>query len=349
MSKQPRKPRIVPMDKNATTKMPDNKNTASRRPMAQNDMSLVVANVEESEQINDFAAASQPSAKTGFPWFNLFLGTAAALISLAAGLAIDRLIRELFERQTWLGWTASALTALLVVAVIAIVLREIWGISRLNTINSLRGKAEKILAGERPKDGINLVRDLESLYSSRADLAKTRTKFAQNRANIIDGQDLLTLFESTYMGPIDKQAKSLVMQAAKRVSLVTAISPRALVDIAYVLMENIRLIRRISTIYGGRPGAMGFWRLTRNILGHLALTGAIAAGDSLIQQFVGHGIAARISTKLGEGVVNGMLTARIGIAAMDLARPMPFDALARPGISEYFKELTRSFSKANDK
>ena len=61
-------------------------------------------------------------------------------------------------------------------------------------------------------------------------------------------------------------------------------------------------------------------------MGHLAVTGAIAAGDSLIQQFVGHGLAARLSTKLGEGIVNGLLTARIGIAAMDQARPMEFHA-----------------------
>ncbi|MCF6321874.1 MAG: YcjF family protein [Rhizobiaceae bacterium] len=344
MSKQPRKPRIVQLngDSSKKTRVP-----ASRRPMAQNDLSLVVASPQAEEIVKEFSAPSSPPVKTGFPWLSWFLGAAAALLSLGAGLAIDQLIVELFERQTWLGWAASAAAALLVLAAIAIILREIWGISRLNTISALREKAIKIQAGERPKDGINLVRDLDSLYSSRADMANVRSKFAQDRINILDGQDLLTLFETTYMSPIDEQAKSLVMQSAKRVSLVTAISPRALVDIAYVMMENIRLIRRLSTIYGGRPGALGFWRLTRNILGHLAQTGAIAAGDSLIQQFVGHGIAARLSTKLGEGVVNGMLTARIGIAAMDLARPMPFNALPRPGVSEYFKELTRSFSSSD--
>ena len=136
------------------------------------------------------------------------------------------------------------------------------------------------------------------------------------------------------------------MQSARRVSVVTAISPRALVDIAYVLMENTRLIRRISQLYGGRPGALGFWKLTRNVLGHLAVTGTIAAGDSLIQQIVGHGIAARLSAKLGEGVVNGLLTARIGLAAIDQARPLQFYSQPRPGISEYFTELTGSLTNS---
>ena len=118
----------------------------------------------------------------------------------------------------------------------------------------------------------------------------------------------------------------MILDAAKRVSLVTAVSPRALVDVAYVVFEAGRLIRRLAELYGGRPGTLGFFRLARNVLAHLAVTGSIAVGDSFVQQIVGHGLAARLSAKLGEGVVNGMMTARIGIAAMETARPLPFSA-----------------------
>ena len=131
------------------------------------------------------------------------------------------------------------------------------------------------------------------------------------------------------------------MASAKRVSIVTAVSPRALIDLAFVLMENLRLIRRLSQLYGGRPGLLGFMRLTRNVLVHLATTGAIAVGDSLVQQVVGHGLAARLSARLGEGVVNGLLTTRIGIAAIDVCRPMPFGAQKRPKISDFLGELVK--------
>ena len=53
----------------------------------------------------------------------------------------------------------------------------------------------------------------------------------------------------------------------------------------------------------------------------------MAAGDSLIQQVLGHGIAAKLSARLGEGVLNGLLTARLGLAAIEVARPLP---LRRP-------------------
>jgi putative membrane protein len=136
----------------------------------------------------------------------------------------------------------------------------------------------------------------------------------------------------------------MILDAAKRVSIVTAVSPRALVDLAYVVFEAGRLIRRLSELYGGRPGTLGFLRLTRGVLAHLAVTGAIAAGDDFVHQIVGQGLAARLSAKLGEGIVNGMMTARIGVAAMEVTRPLPFTALKRPGMADFLSALA-SFAR----
>jgi putative membrane protein len=80
-------------------------------------------------------------------------------------------------------------------------------------------------------------------------------------------------------------------------------------------------------------------------MAHLAVTGTIAAGDSLIQQLVGHGLAARLSARLGEGVVNGMMTIRIGIAAMETARPLPFSAVKRPRMGDFASALTSFAAK----
>ena len=67
----------------------------------------------------------------------------------------------------------------------------------------------------------------------------------------------------------------------------------------------------------------------------------MAAGDTLVQQLVGHGLAARLSAKLGEGVVTGMMTVRIGMAAMDTVRPLPFVAVRRPSVGDYLGALAR--------
>ena len=68
----------------------------------------------------------------------------------------------------------------------------------------------------------------------------------------------------------------------------------------------------------------------RHVIAHLTVTGGMAAGDSLVQQMLGHGVAAKLSARLGEGVLNGLLTARLGLAAIEVARPLPFAALPPP-------------------
>ncbi len=102
----------------------------------------------------------------------------------------------------------------------------------------------------------------------------------------------------------------------------------------FVAAQALRLIRRIAEIYGGRPGLLGAWRLARAVGSHLAITGGMAVGDSLMQTILGHGIAAKISARLGEGVLNGLLTARIGLSAMAVCRPMPYFAQKPPGVRE---------------
>jgi len=73
----------------------------------------------------------------------------------------------------------------------------------------------------------------------------------------------------------------------------------------------------------------------------LAITGGMAAGDSLLQQVVGHGIASRISARLGEGVLNGLMTTRVGLAAIAACRPSPFLGRSAPNVQDVAPFLFR--------
>ena len=282
-------------------------------------------------------------------WLRLLVGALGGLVTLAIGLAIDTLIRDLFARNDALGWLAITLAALAVVALLALAVREIAGLLRLRRITAIPAA---MAAAEAADDRIGaraVARELGRLYGGRPDTARGRAALAGLAAEIIDGRDLIGLAETELLLPLDEAARRMVLASSKRVALVTAISPRALVDVIFVGAEILRLIRRLATLYGGRPGTLGFIRLTRSALTHLAVTGGMAAGDSLVQQILGHGIAARLSARLGEGVVNGLLTARVGIAAIEVCRPLPFVNGRPPRLADVMAELRRLGGDARDK
>ena len=171
-----------------------------------------------------------------------------------------------------------------------------------------------------------------------AQLARARSTLVSHADDIIDGTDMIKLAERELLAPLDEEARRLVSSAAQRVSVVTAVSPRALIDVLFVFVAAMRLIRQLARLYGGRPRMLS---LLRHVIGHLAITGGMAVGDSLVQQMLGHGIAAKLSQRLGEGVLNGLLTARLGLAAIDVTRPLPFTALPRPALGDLAKDLLR--------
>jgi putative membrane protein len=102
------------------------------------------------------------------------------------------------------------------------------------------------------------------------------------------------------------------------------------------------MLRTLAAIYGGRPGFIAILRLLRLVAGHLAVAGGIAFTDDVLQQVVGHGLTARLSRRLGEGLVNGGFTIRIGIAALEVLRPLPYIEARQPRLREFVSEFLKA-------
>lgn len=239
-------------------------------------------------------------------------------------------VTGLFARNPLLGWVAFALLAAAVTAAVLLALREWAAYARLDRLDTLRQRAEVTRAAADLKEARALTAALVRLYTARSETAWGRSRIAEREAEIMDADALLSLVETEVLGPLDTLAQAAVERSARQVATVTALVPLALADVATALFANLRMIRRIAEIYGGRSGALGSWGLLRRVFSHLVATGALALTDDLIGSVAGGGLLSKLSRRFGEGLVNGALTARIGIAAIDLCRPLPFVALARP-------------------
>src|SRR5262249_42742472 len=282
---------------------------------------------------------TMPDLGRGLRWGTIFIGALGGLVSLLASLWLYDYVVVLIARDDWIGWAAAALLGLVLFALLMIVLREIAGVARLGRLGKIRHEADSAARQNDKPLAIDVAHRLKRLYAGRKDLAWGLQRLAEHEHDIMNAGELLRLTERTLVAPLDPYARGMVASSAKRVSVVTAVSPGAVVDMLFVGTENLHLLRRLATLYGARPGTLSLLRLARMVVTHIVLTGGVAIGDDVIQQMVGHGLTAKLSARLGVGLFNGALPARIGIAAIDVCRPLPYIESQRPRFRELVAEV----------
>ncbi len=275
------------------------------------------------------ALAARRGSRLGRWFWRVAAALFVFILSIAAWSAIDALLAA----NPVLGWIATVLVSLFVLLSVLICLRELAALARLSRMGEIHRQAEAALAGGGDLAQARAVAGrISALYAGREALSWGRTRFDERRGDVFDADALFHLAEVELLAPLDAAARIEVEAAARQVATVTAVVPLALADVAAALTSNLRMIRRIAEIYGGRAGTLGAWRLTRAVMTHLVATGAVAVGDDLIGSVAGGSVLSRVSRRFGEGVVNGALTARVGIAAMEVCRPLPFAAQRKPQV-----------------
>ncbi|MGE0007895.1 MAG: YcjF family protein [Parvibaculaceae bacterium] len=290
--------------------------------------------------------APLPSSRA-LRWGSLLISTLFGLFVMWAGLSVTGLIEELFRRSQYLGWIGLGLAGLAGLAALAIILREIWGLARLNRIEHVQADAAHALNHDDDAAARRVLAALKDIYSRRPDAALGLKTLALHESDVMDGKDRVRLADRDLVSRFDGEAHRIIARRSRRVTMLTAVTPAAALDILFVAAQNLRMLREIAGLYGGRPSALATLRLARMVIGHLAVTGGLALSDSVIQHVVGKGLIGRLSARFGEGAVNGILTARIGLAARDVCRPIPQEAEAKETLAGLTRELL-SFTREDD-
>ena len=289
-------------------------------------------------------ATASPSVlpPRGIKWGAILGSAILGLAALAFSLWLTRFVTDALARDDLIGWTATALAAIAAIAALAIVLRETIGLMRLRKLGRLRRDLEASLDARDARQEKEHLRDLMSSFSNRDDLRWSIARFRDHEGDVRDPGDLARLADREIFAPLDQRAKRIVLTSAKRISVVTAISSMPLVDVVFVLVENLRMLRTLATLYGGRPGVMAALKLGRMVVTHLVATGGVALTDDLLGQFLGQDLLRRLSRRLGEGAFNGAMTARIGTAAIQVIRPLPFLDAPPVRVRDFLSELFRT-------
>lgn len=287
-------------------------------------------------------AAPAAAPRGGVRWGAILVSALLGLAMLSFSLWLTEFATQALAREDVIGWIAVALVAAGGLAASAIVLRETAGLMRLRRLGRLRRELDEVLDARDVAREKALLRQLLDAFAGRGDVRWSIARFREHEGDVRDPGDLARLADREVFAPLDQRAKRVVLASAKRVSVVTAISPMPLVDVIFVLMENLRMLRSLAMLYGGRPGTMAALKLGRMVVTHLVATGGIALTDDLLGQVLGQDLLRRLSRRLGEGAFNGAMTARIGTAAIQVIRPLPFLEASPVRVRDFLAELFRS-------
>jgi len=271
-----------------------------------------------------------------------------SIVVFAAGIWAWNFVLGLAAANPVLGAVAAVLIVAFLLVMAAIAVRELAAFARLGRIDTIHRAAAQALVDGDATAAREAAAKVARLYAGRAEVKLGREAYAAREEEVFDADAILALAEQEMLPALDALARREVEAASRQVATVTAVVPLALADLAAALVSNIRMIRRIAEIYGGRSGTLGSWRLTRAVFAHLIATGAVAVGDDLIGSLAGGGVLAKVSRRFGEGVVNGALTARVGVAAIEVCRPLPFMVLRKPRVTNLVQRaLTGLFPGGN--
>lgn len=282
-------------------------------------------------------------------------------VKVAAAVALLFLLATVAQSVQWLVdfWLAKqwiyfafALVAFGVVGLgLTALLREFWRLRYLRR-HILRQQASRQfnLALEKTKSAVQISPVLNDEQATQfcTEIAKSlaideqQPEFIRWKAQINpahSGQEVALLFSQNVLQPIDKKAKKIVMKTAVESAVVVAVSPLAVVDMFFVAWRNIRLINQIAKLYGMELGYFSRLKLMKLVLLNMAFTGATELINDVGMDWLSQDLAAKLSARAAQGIGVGLLTARLGIKAIEFCRPMSFQSNEKLRLSHIQREL----------
>lgn len=271
-------------------------------------------------------------------------GALAALLLVALGFDTADLLGRAFAASVALGMLVALLAVTAGIAAVAMLVNELLSLRRLRRIEAMRAEAERLGAehlGIDSRQGAaeRFAGSLVALYADRPELASALAGVRDHVTDAHDDGEIVRLLDRQVLAPLDRAAYQRVLRASRDTAVATALSPAAVLDLVIVLWRNLKLVREIAALYGARPGYVGSLRLLRRMLANIAVAGVAESAHHVAVEALGGSLAAAISTRMGQGVINGLLTARVGITAMHLCRPIAFGPDNSPSLNRIRKEL----------
>ncbi len=254
-------------------------------------------------------------------------------------LQASRYLGDLISTDPAYGWPLTILTVMVAISALTLFGRELFDLHRLQRRATLRSAAERLMLSELHGEAEPLIAAVRLELRPARGLREGLQAYDRHLSDALDDGERLRLFERNVLAPVDRRAYGLVVESARDIGLLTALSPLGLLDGVLVLWRTTLMLRAVARLYGVAPGTSATLSLLRRCLRNAALAGLADVVTHAALEHAGASLAAMLSARAGQGAGNALLSARLGIQAIKLTRPLPFVAEEEPRLRHIRRAL----------
>jgi len=250
-----------------------------------------------------------------------------------------------YHHSISLGTLFSILIVSVVSAALVLIWRSYQNILALRKVSALQAEGKMLIAANGHGDATRYINQIAQLYISRPDVKARLDRFYAILNDSHHDQDVCTLFSTEVMKEIDQQAYTIIVQRSKETALMIMFSPVPLLDVILTLWRNVKMIRDIATLYGGRPQFLGSLALVTSVVQNLIYADISEMVADSVSEIFGSSMISVMSAGAAQGLGSGVMTARVGLQAMQVCRPLPFTEEEKPRLKAIRWEIVSSLKK----
>lgn len=280
-------------------------------------------------------------------WRRMVVAGAGLLLLSSVAQGIGAFVSA-WQHQQWFSLGALTAGGIFVLAGVGAIGGEWRRLYRLRERVTQRSRAADLLKSHALVEGRAFCQQL----AAQAGIGADHPALQRWQAALHDSQsdrEVLTLYAKLVQPVIDRQVRLTISRFAAESTLLVAVSPLALVDVSFIAWRNFRLVNRIAALYGIDLGYFSRIRLFRLVLVNIAFAGISEWVREIGMDLVSQDLTARLSARAAQGMGAGLLTARLGLKAMELCRPLPWLPGEKPRLGEFRRELLGQLKTALDK
>ncbi len=287
--------------------------------------------------------SSNATVATGL-WVWLVGALALLLVLLTLENAV-LFIAQQFDYGILLGITFTILVSTIALALGMAIWQNYQDILALRNISKLQEEGRLIIATDGYGNALKYVNKITQLYAQRPDVKVYLDRFYVVLNDSHHDRDVCHLYSTQVLKEIDLQAHRLVAKRSKETALLVMISQIALLDSLLTLWRNLVLIQDVAKLYGGRPSVLASLSLFGAVLQNLIYADVSETVADSLTEILGGSVLSMLSAQAMQGVGSGVMTARVGLYAMQACRPLPFQEGEKPRLKDIRREIVLSLKK----